>query len=695
MIDLVRAVALAIVGSGAFAIVLVLPGVRLADRVAGTGRSLGARLVLAVLISQLLVAGTGVLLVALGLFSGLAVAVVAVALAATGVPTLIRWSRGISLAVPTAGWIAILALPWIAFVGVAGWPPADTLQWYYAGLGNQLTAAGGIPASVAEWGMNVRWLPDYLVFNIDSEAYLALTSFVSRADALAAWRIPVTILGLLLLVLVFRLWLGRPAAVAGVVVTAGTTFYLAKFDAYKPEALGIVVGLAALWLVVRGLRGGRRSWVLLAGACMGVGLSIHAIAATVMGLLIAGFAAAEWLVLRRDRLPRLGWLVRAAALGFLISLAMGAGVQGRAIVASAALNPTTVAGADPTWTFFLRSTGDFSEPERPPPRLPLAGGVTTPWAGFKVASAFGWWLLPVVGVGFAFLFGLGGRRARSAVIGLVAGGALVGAGVLFFALRFDTYVPRWTGLVRFGQYAPLLAGISVAFAAAGYLRVWAWLVETRIPRALTLVAAVAGAVWLMPMAVSRYSAEPRIAAAGSTALETLRQMGHPGDVVLSNVLTTGTIESFTRLEDPLEGRQPLIEEPGFLAATNALLLEAHGWFAKPADDAFLARIGVRWVLVADDPAILGATATLGGTVEALRNAGDLHEAWSGDGIALFEVVKPNGAAALNDRLHAVVDAPRFALVGLAGLIAGCVLVLPRGAYRRPWQRSAIRRRRGP
>ena len=694
MIDLVRAVLLAIVATGAFAIVLVLPGVYLADRLAGPRRSFAARLVLAFLISQLLVAGVGVVLVALGLFSGAAVAVVTIVLAATGVPTLVRWTRGRPRISAVAGWIGILAVPWIVFVGVAGWPPADTLQWYYADLGRQLTAAGGIPASVAEWGLSVRWLPDYLVFNVDSEAYLALLSFVPRADALAAWRVPVTILGMLLLFCVFRQWLGRPAAVAGVVVTAGTTFYLAKFDAYKPEALGIVVGLAALWLVVRGLRSRRRSWILLAGASMGVGLSIHAIAATVMGLFIAGFAGAEWLVLRRERLPRLGWLVRAAALGFLISVVMGAGVQGRAIVASAALNPTTVGGADPTWTFFLRSTGDFSEPEPPPPQRPLAGGVTSPWAGFRVASAFGWWLLPVVGVGLAFLFGLGGRRARSSVFGLVASGALVGAGVVFFALRFDTYVPRWTGLVRFGQYAPLLAGIAVAFAAAGYLRAWAWLAERRIPRSFALIAAVAGPIWLMPMAISRYAAEPRIAPSGSTALGTLRQLGHPGDVVISNALTTGTIESFTGLEDPLEGRQPLIEEPGFLAATNALLLDTHRWFADPANDAFLAKIGARWILATDDPAILGATATLGGTTATLRNAPGLHEVWSGDRIALFEVVSPNTTAAVTDRLQPVVNVPRVALVGLAGLLAAAALVLPAGAYRRAWRGWATRRREG-
>ncbi|HEY8988977.1 MAG TPA: hypothetical protein VIM39_08125, partial [Candidatus Limnocylindrales bacterium] len=173
MIDLVRAVLLAIVATGAFAIVLVLPGVYLADRLAGPRRSFAARLVLAFLISQLLVACVGVVLVALGLFSGAAVAVVAIVLAATALPTLVRWTRGRPRISPIAGWIGILALPWVVFVGVAGWPPADTLQWYYADLGRQLTAAGGIPTSVAEWGLSVRWLPDYLVFNVDSEAYLA------------------------------------------------------------------------------------------------------------------------------------------------------------------------------------------------------------------------------------------------------------------------------------------------------------------------------------------------------------------------------------------------------------------------------------------------------------------------------------------------------------------------------------------
>ena len=95
----------------------------------------------------------------MGLFSGVAVAIVAAAFAVTGLPIALRWARDSWREVGTAGWAAAIALAWVAAVGWTGWPPADTLQWYYAGLGGQLERAGGVPTSVAEWGQSVRWLP--------------------------------------------------------------------------------------------------------------------------------------------------------------------------------------------------------------------------------------------------------------------------------------------------------------------------------------------------------------------------------------------------------------------------------------------------------------------------------------------------------------------------------------------------------
>jgi hypothetical protein len=685
MIDPLQAVLLSGLGVLAFALVLVLPGFRLAERLAGPGRSVLARLVLALLISQLTVVAIGSVLVAVGGFSGTAVALIALGLGVLSAPAALRWLRDARSALATVGWTGVLVLPWIAFVGAAGWPPADTLQWYYAGLASQLNQAGGVPGSVAEWGERVRWLPDYLAFDIPSEVFRALLPFVTPADAIDAWRVPIAIFGVLLVFGALRLWLARAPAVLGTVLVVGGTFYLAKFNAYKPEAFGIVLGLAALSLLVRGLRGGHRSWVLLAGATLGVALSVHAIAATAMGLVVAGFGSAELVALHTDRRSRFGWLIRAALLGLLISVAMGVGLQGRAVAATGALNPTAVAGEDPTWTFFLRSTGQFAEPPPAPPARPLAGGVTTPWAGFRVTSAFGWWLIPVVAIGLYFLVAFGGRRARAGVAGLVVSTLLLGVTIGFFALAFDTYVPRWTGLVRFGQYVPLLVAIATAMAVDGYLRAWARMADARIPRVLVLVTAIVGTVWLVPIAWSTYQVQPRLAPDGIAALDALRSHAAPNDIVLSNALTTGTIEFFAPVEVPLEGRQPLIEEPGFLATANALLLDAHRWFTQPADRAFVDRLGARWILVTDDPATLGATAGLGGGTAALRGLDGLREVWAGHGIALLEVAAPStppASPAPTDDLTPIVNLPRS--VGAAGLlvVVGGLLVAPLDRLRR-------------
>jgi hypothetical protein len=302
--------------------------------------------------------------------------------------------------------------------------------------------------------------------------------------------------------------------------------------------------------------------------------------------------------------------------------------------------------------------------------------VTSPWAGLRVTSAFGWWFFPVIAIGFAFLVGLGGRRPKAAVIGLAGAGALIGAGVLFFALRFDTYVPRWTGLVRFGQYAPLLAGVAVAFAAGGYVRLWSWLAEIHVPRLAPLIVALLGVLWLLPTAATRYSAEAQLPAAGLAALEEVNTRAHPGDIVLSNALTTGTIESFTGLEAPLEGRQPLIEEPGFLASANQLLLDAHRWFENPADRSLIDRLGVHWVLAADSAATLGAPAFLGGSAAGLASAAGLHQVWSAPGITLYEVVDAKDEAGVRDAKRPLVNVPRAIVIGLVGLLLGALLIAP-------------------
>jgi hypothetical protein len=672
MNDVAIAVGVVVLATLAFGVLFVLPGLALAERIVPPGAIVGQVLV-AHAIAMLLVTGWGALLLAQGTFSGALVAAGPLVWAAVSIPALwrltgaVRRSGRVRDAALFGAFLVVLVLPLAWSVTQPGYPPADTLQWYYAGLGRQLSGASGVPLSVAEFGEAIRWLPDYIVFDIASEGYRAVVAAPDPMVALAAWRVPVALLGLLATCWVLRLWMSRVVAVVGLAGVASTVFFLAKFDAYKPEALGIVLGLIALGSAVRGIRARRRSWILTAAAVLGADLAVHAIAATVCGLLVLAAAGIAWLA-GRDRARVLGWGVQAAVLGLAVSMAIGYGLQGRAIVAGEALNPALVEGADPTWTYFLRSTGDFTEPEPAPPARPLAGGVGSPWPGFRLTSAFGWWLIAVGGIGAFLLAAFGGRRGREAVATIVMAGVLLGAGIGFFALAFETYVPRWTGLVRFGQYVPLLAATGVAIGLEGYRLAWRRLTGLRLAWAVPL-AAVLGAAWLLPLAYDRYAGDPRIAPAGHEALTTLASLGGPADAVLSNALTTGTLEAFSGLEAPLEGRQPLIEDPALLATANERLLAAHRFFVDPADRAILDELGTRWLVALDDPATLGATATLGGSPAALRGVEGLREAWSGDGVAIFEVTDLQTTPVVDDlRPSAIAEAVAVAAAALAAVV---------------------------
>jgi hypothetical protein len=663
---------------------LVLPGFVFAARLAAPIDRGSVPLLLAIASSVLVLLAAAVPLLIVGWFSPGAIGLVALLLAVAGARPFGRWVRstlggpGVLAPLAFAAWAVVLALPWLLLALRDGYPPADKLQWYYAEVAGQLGAAGGIPQGVAEWGALVRWLPDYLAFDVVSQAYTGVLPGVPVADAISAWRIPVAGLSLVLAFLALRLWVGRVPAMLGAVLIGGSTFFIAKFNAYKPESLGILLGLGGLLLVVHGIRSRRRSWLLVAGALFGANLSVHAIAALAMGLLTAGFALAEWGTARRDRAAIADGLVRAALVGIVLSVALGAGLQGRAAVASQALTPAVIDGHDPTWTFFLRSTGNFADPEPAAPKAPLAAGVVSPWDGFRVTSAFGWWLPATVAIGLFFLAAFGGRRGFAAAVGLAASAALLGAAVLFFALAFTTYVPRWTGLVRLGQYAPLFAGIGVAFAVEGFLRTWSRLAERRLPRALPAVASVIAVAWLLPWSGARDADELAITPNGRGALEELTPMARPGVVVVTNVLTTGTVESFTGLEDPLEGRQPLIEERAILARANDLLLAAHRWFESPADRAFVDSVGARWVLVVGDPAMLGAAGTLGGSVAGFEAAPPwLRGVAEGPGVAIYEVIDPATAAAAIDRLRPLPPAaPALLWAAVLALVLVAVVRLP-------------------
>lgn len=639
----------------ALSALLVLPGFALEVRTPRPELRGIVPLVRAFIGSIGLLTAAGTLLLATGTFSALGLAIVAAALSVIGLAAFVRWATATARRVGRVELIVLGALiamtvPWLATAIDVGLPRSSSFEWYYWQVGRQLSQAHGIPGGVPEYGQLVRWLPDYLTFNLLSEAYRGLVPTASDLILISAWRIPVAFGGLVGTYLVLRRWLPVGPSLVGVAGVATTTLFVTKFNVYKPESLGILLGLAALWLLVEGARRDRPSLILWAGAAIGLAVNVHAIAATIFGLLMVAAGLLELLRFRGRRRELVQALGAAAALSVVLVVAPGWSLQGRAAVISDALRPQLSAGEDPTWTYLRRSNGDFSGRALPPRLIDeVASSVSRPWPNEPIVAGRNQWLIgaALTGILLAIVFGAVAVR-RGIAVGAF-GGALIAAVMLGFAVAFDTYVPRHTGLGRMGQYIPMFAGTTLGFAAAGYLAAWTRIVSRRPPVVGTVLAVALGVGAVAPaLNAGYYSAETRITPTGRDALAALRSMAASGDVAITNAVTFGTVEFFAGVEAPFEGRQPLIEDPKLLDDVNRLLISLNRYLASPLNGNAVATIeslGARWLVIVDDAATLGADDLFGGSIDRFVDDPTVSLAWQGEGVAIFESEVPRVTAA--------------------------------------------------
>jgi hypothetical protein len=647
-----------------------------------------------------LVTAAGALLLATGTFSALGLGLVALALGVVGLVPFGRWvvatARTVGRAELLVGAALVaMALPWMATAIDPGLPRSSTFEWYYWQVGRQLSQAHGVPGAVPEYGQLVRWLPDYLTFNLLSEALRGIVPVGGDLILISAWRIPIALGGLVATYLVLRRWLRVEAALVGVAGVATTTLFVTKFNVYKPESLGILLGLAALWLLIEGARRDRPSLILWSGAAIGLAVNVHAIAATIFGLLMAAAGLLELLRVSGRRVPLARALVAAAALSVVLVVAPGWSLQGRAAVISDALRPELSGGDDPTWTYLRRSNGDFSGRALPPRLIDeVASSVSRPWPNEPIVAGRNQWLIGVGATGLLLALVFGAVAVRRGIAVGALGGALIAAVMLGFAVAFDTYVPRHTGLGRMGQYIPMFAGTTLGFAAAGYLAAWTRIVGRRPPVVATILAAAVGVGVVVPaLDGGYYATETRITPAGRDALAALRSMAEPGDVAITNAVTFGTLEFFGGVEAPFEGRQPLIEDPKLLEDVNRLLISLNRYLASPLNGNAVATIeslGARWLVIVDDPRSLGADDLFGGSVARFVDDPTMELAWQGDGIAIFESDLPLVRAA---QVQPPQPRPlRFLVAGgavIAAVIAAFAVAEPSRARRAATQAGAL------
>lgn len=634
-----------------------------------------AALVAALALSVACVVGIGATMLALGLFSALRLGVVVGLAALVGVWPFLCWCWSMwRRLIGNAALIAVLAAPQAASIFGSGYRPAQSYQWFYWELGRQLSIAHGIPEHVMEWGSKVRWQPDYLSFNLLTQAYSGLLSFVSAPTAVAVWRLPLTLLVMALSFLTLRLWFEwLPAALATALLSA-SDLYIGKVGNNSPEALGLVVGLAAVWLAVSALRWRRIDWLLLGAVAAGLAVSVHGVAATVSGCLLVAGVLVELVATRPPLWRWLGLLSVGGVTCLFTLVALGLSLQGRATPLGDAQNPGLVGQVDPTYRFLQYSNGHFDAPVVHPGLVHL---LSTPAARVNLLNASGAWLaglLVVAVLGAAFIRA---ARVRGGVVTALVFATLLAAGVAWFELHYDTYVPRHTGNVRLAVYVAVVEAFGVAAGAQTLLHVVSLLPTPRLPpiaKGALGSLVVLGVVGLTaPQTVATMRSRPAISDAGARALALVRSTTPAGAVVIGNVATRGTIEYFTGREDPLEGRQPLIEEADTLTSAVDYLDRMHRFLRRPHVGEMRGSLGATWLVLCHDSNDLGSVLDYGRPALHFARKAGLETVWSEGGV---EVLRVPG---VRQSIHSVGPARSLGIRFLSVVAMGLLLALAVGA----------------
>ena len=602
-------------------------------------------------------------------------------------PSRRRWALGAGIGALLAI-VAVLARSRLD-VGPSLLPFTSTV-WYYANLAARVAAAGGIPATLPEWGTERPFQADYLPVTAHTAAALQLLPGDLLVE-MEVYRLALLAVAFIVAAALLRRWFSSWLAVLGAVLLVSTVRLDFKLLAYKPETFGLVLVLFTLWLADRAIveRSGRLA--ALAALAAGVAFLSHAEVFLLLGPGIAGLVAGRLFVAPSGgrvglALPR----PRAAAAAVLLGVAILIG--GLAVGALGNLAATGqlrvlgyVTGAppaeapapplpprpdeippgwtftdDPTWDFYVAAVAPGQLGREAPAsfldRRLLPRAILHVWPGLDGRSGA---LLVVLGglLGAPLLAWpwLDPRRRRAILGAWVFAVGLLAGSYLLFAIS-DTYVPARSGPRRLMPYELLLPVVSLVVALWGLDRLLrpAW--RALLPRrgaslaagALLAVLTVA-AVMPAPDPFVDDDPEPGLTSTGYEAYRWLDANLPPGARILANAYTDGSLAALAGRVGIVDGRAVYLEDRAFLAESTALVLGARVVFAQPSSAgavAYLARERVDYLLVAGPGASgadLGGYLPFGTDLDALRAGGRYTLVRTfGDGRLLLFRVGPAG-----------------------------------------------------
>jgi hypothetical protein len=544
--------------------------------------------------------------------------------------------------------------------------PFTSTVWYYANLAARVAAAGGIPATLPEWGTERAFQADYLPVTTHTAAALQLLP----GDLLVqmeVYRLALLAVAVIVAAALLRRWFSSWIAILGAVLLVSTVRLDFKLLAYKPETFGLVFVLFTLWLADRAIVERRRRVAGTAALAAGVAFLSHAEVFLLLGPGIAGILAARLFVAPEGgriglALPRARDAAAAILVGAAIVLGgLGIGALGNVAATGQLRVFGYVKGAppaevpapprpdevppgwtftdDPTWNFYVAAVAPGQLGREPPQsffdRRLLPRAILHVWPGLDARS--GALLVTLGGLLIAPLLAwpwLDPRRRRAIVMAWVfAGGLFIGSYLLF--LISNTYVPARSGPRRLMPYELVLPVVSLVVVLWGLDRLlrpgWRALLPGRrgagLAAGVFLACLTVAAIVPAPDPFVDDDPEPGLTITGYDAYRWI-DANLPADArILANAYTDGSLAALSGRVGIVDGRAVYLEDRAFLAESTALVLGARVVFGEPSSPgaaAYLAMERVTYLLVAGPTA---SGADLGGylpfvtDLETLRAGG--------------------------------------------------------------------------
>lgn len=563
--------------------------------------------------------------------------------------------------------------------------PFTSTVWYYTNLAARVAAAGGLPASLPEWGAERPFQTDYLPFTAHTAAAIQLLP----GDLLVQmelYRLALLAAGVVVAAVLLRRWVSSWLAVLGGVLLVTTVRLDFKFVSYKPETFGLVLVLFALWLADRAIVERSRRLAALAAVAAGVAFLSHAEVFLLLGPGIAGIVLARLLVDPAGghlglRWPGLQSGAAAVALGVSVlvgGLAVGAigsfaatgqvrvlgyvagtGSEGLAIQPPPAdeVPAGWSASGDPTWDFYVAAVAPGQA--GPPPtsffdRRLLPEAILHVWPGLDGRTrALLLVLLALVAAPLLAWPWLDPRRRRALVVAWVFAIGLFAGSYLLFTLS-HTYVPARTGPRRLLPYELVLPVISLVVVLWGLDRLlrpgWRALFPRRgatLAAGLFLAVLTVAAIVPAPDPIVDDASEPGLTSAGYDTYRWLDANLSADARILANAYTDGSIAALSHRVGIIDGRAVYLEDRPFLAEATRLALGARVVFADPTGPgaaSYLTRARVDYLLVAGPGASgadLGGYPTFSTDLDALAADGrySLVRTFGGGRLLLYRVDK--------------------------------------------------------